>query len=270
MVSPAGWARLGAALEAGSGPAGQDRVDGQLDRGRRRRRRAPARSLPYWLGAGLDVRWAVVQARPEFFSDHETDSQHASRACRRRGELGERERRVYEASLAPNAVLAGAPGSCGRHRGPPRPADRGPGSGTQGTRRERRLAVARRRRPSQRARPGGLGLSASILSYADAIVFTRRSSAPLWLGASRVAVIPPSIDPCATKNRAMDDRAVRAILTRAGLAEGSLGPVGRPAFRRRDGSEGQVGAPHASFAERVGRCGSTSIPSSCTSLAGIA
>ena len=38
--------------------------------------------LPYWLGAGLDVRWAVIQARPAFFTAHETGSQPASRASR--------------------------------------------------------------------------------------------------------------------------------------------------------------------------------------------
>ena len=58
---------------------------------------------------------------------------------------------------------------------------------------------------------------------ADAIVFTRRSSVPPWLGAARVAVIPPCIDPCATKNLAMEDATVRAILTCAGLAEESSG-----------------------------------------------
>ena len=68
MVSPAGWARLAAALEAGrAGLQGRTvwmvnstAVGGgvaELLRG----------SLPYWLGADLDARWAVVQARPEFF-----------------------------------------------------------------------------------------------------------------------------------------------------------------------------------------------------------
>ena len=76
---------------------------------------------------------------------------------------------------------------------------------------------------------------------ADVIVFTRRSSVPPGLGAARVAVIPPAIDPCATKNMAMDDATARAILSCAGLAGEQQGPVGRPAFRRRDGSDGRVG-----------------------------
>ena len=48
----------------------------------------------------------------------------------------------------------------------------------------------------------------------------------------------------------VDDRAARAILTRAGLAEASVGPVGRPAFLLRDGSEGSSRTPVLDFAER--------------------
>ena len=133
VVSPAGWARLGAALEAGTcRPAGQDRVDGQLDRGRRRRRRAPAQLVPYWLGADLDVRWAVIQARPAFFRltkrIHNMLHGHRRRRGGARGAGAPRLRGLAGAERR----MAGAPGSCGGHRGPPRPADRGPGSGAQG------------------------------------------------------------------------------------------------------------------------------------------
>ena len=59
--------------------------------------------LPYWLGAGLDVRWVVIRAGPAFFRltkrIHNLLHGHPGDG----GELGDRERRGYEAALAPNA-----------------------------------------------------------------------------------------------------------------------------------------------------------------------
>ena len=96
---------------------------------------------------------------------------------------------------------------------------------------------------------------------ADAIVFTRRSSVPPWLGAARVAVIPPSIDPCATKNLTMEDATVRAILTCAGLAGERPGHAGDRRSVAATAPRAVLGAA-AMYGERVGRRGSASIPSS--------
>jgi trehalose synthase len=244
VVSPAGWARLGAALEAGrAGLRGRTvwmvnstAVGGGVAEILRS-------SMPYWLGADLHTRWAVVQARPQFFRItkriHNMLHGHASDE----GELGQRERRVYETSLAPNAVWLEARVRAGDivvlHD--PQTAGLAPALKARG-------ATVVFRSHVGADHPNALVQAAwdfllPYVSYADAIVFTRHSSVPSRLDVARVAVIAPSIDPCATKNRAMDDRAARAILTRAGLVEGSLGPIGPPAFRRRDGSEGQVTRP---------------------------
>ena len=195
VVTAAGWARLGAALQAGHAGL-QDRtvwmvnstaVGGgvaELLRGC-----CPTGSGPSWMCAG---RWS----RPD---RHSSGSRNgfttASRASRRRGGARGAGAPRLRGLAGAERRIAEAPGSCGRHRGPPRPADRGPGSGTEGKRRERRLPVACRRRPPQRARPGGLGLPAChTRSEADAIVFTRRSSAPPWLGARGWrSSLPPSI-----------------------------------------------------------------------------
>jgi trehalose synthase len=244
VVNPAGWERLGVALEAGrAGLQGRTvwmvnstAVGGGVAELLRS-------SMPYWLGAGLDMRWAVVQAGPGFFRITKRIHNMLHGHAGDEGELGPRERRVYEASLAPNAVWLGRRVRAGDvvvlHD--PQTAGLAPAL-------KRRGAYVVFRSHVGADHPNALVQAAwdfllSYVSDADAIVITRPSSAPLWLEASRVAVIAPSIDPCATKNRAMDDCAARAILTRAGLAEGSLGPVGRPAFRRRDGSEGRVGRP---------------------------
>jgi trehalose synthase len=242
MVSETGWAQLDAALQ--SAHAGlQGRTVWMVNStavggGVAELLRA---LLPYWLGAGLDVRWAVIHARPEFFTltkrVHNLLHGHPGDG----GELGERERRIYEASLAPNAS------SLNRrvHAGDivvlhdPQTAGLAPALKASGASVVLRSHVGADR-PNALVRAGWEFLR-PYAAEADVIVFTRRSSVPPWLGAARVAVIPPSIDPCATKNLVMDDATARAILTYAGLAGEQHEPVGRPAFRRRDGSDGHVG-----------------------------
>jgi trehalose synthase len=242
VVSPAGWARLGAALEAGrAGLQGRTvwmvnstAVGGGVAELLRT-------FMPYWLGADVDVRWAVIQARPAFFTltkrVHNMLHGHPGDG----GQLGERERRVYEAALAPNAT------SLRRRIRPgaivvlhdPQTAGLAPALRASGAKIVWRSHVGADQ-PNALVRAAWEFLR-PYAADADAFVFTRRASVPPWLRAGRVAVIPPSIDPCATKNLAMDDRAVRAILSRAGLAAGWPGEGGRPTFRRRDGSEGRVG-----------------------------
>lgn len=55
------------------------------------------------------------------------------------------------------------------------------------------------------------------LEHCDAFVFSRRQYAPDWLPPSAVAVIPPSIDPFSTKNKALSPAEVSAILQDAGI-----------------------------------------------------
>ncbi|WP_374969220.1 glycosyltransferase [Terrabacter sp. BE26] len=74
---------------------------------------------------------------------------------------------------------------------------------------------------------------------ADAYVFSRREYAPAWLPASRVWVIPPSLDPFSAKNAPMADESVRGALHRAGIVE-RLDGDGNVAFVRRNGTSGLV------------------------------
>jgi trehalose synthase len=73
------------------------------------------------------------------------------------------------------------------------------------------------------------------LADVDAYVFSRAAFAPSWADAQRVFVIPPSIDPFAPKNQAMDPEEVEAVLRYVGLiaAAHRFHPGGRVAGSRR-------------------------------------
>jgi trehalose synthase len=77
------------------------------------------------------------------------------------------------------------------------------------------------------------------LDDADAVVFSRAAYAPTWLPASKVWIIPPSIDPFSPKNQDLDDATVEAILHRIGLTDRAA-DANRASFTRRDGTTGDV------------------------------
>src|SRR5215212_2979260 len=174
--------------------------------------------VPYFVGAGLDVRWAVIHAHPAFFTLTKRIHNQLHGHPGDGGELGEHERGIYEASLASNSrslkrwvrpddiVVLHDPQTAGLA-----PALKACGASV----------VLRSHVGADQANALVRTAWSFLRPYtteADAIVFTRRSSVPQWLGAARVAMIPPSIDPCATKNMEMDDASARAILTRTGFA----------------------------------------------------
>lgn len=65
------------------------------------------------------------------------------------------------------------------------------------------------------------------LQDAQAYVFSRRDYVPDFLDPARVSVIPPAIDPFATKNRTMEPEMCRSVLSAAGLlaAEPEVEPL---------------------------------------------
>lgn len=80
------------------------------------------------------------------------------------------------------------------------------------------------------------------LGACDAFVFSRRSYVPRWVAGDRVSVIAPSIDPFSPKNRPIPASDLPAFLAPIGLTVGE--PAGRPAaFTRSDGSLGAVSHP---------------------------
>jgi trehalose synthase len=80
---------------------------------------------------------------------------------------------------------------------------------------------------------------------AHASVFSRAAFAPSFLAPERLAIIPPSIDPFATKNRSLPRAAVAAILGGAGLLDSSStdGRVTRRAEILRSGGPVRAGEP---------------------------
>jgi trehalose synthase len=86
------------------------------------------------------------------------------------------------------------------------------------------------------------------LAMAHGWVFSRRAYVPAWLPDENVWVIPPSIDPFATKNQELEPESVRAILATIGVLDDAVvAGVGR--FRRRDGSAGEVVRPASVVAD---------------------
>jgi trehalose synthase len=190
--------------------------------------------VPYWRGAGLEVRWVVVRAPPRFFTvtkrlhnwlhGHPGDGR----------ELGDRERRMYEQVLARNAAWLG-------HRLRPRdvvvchdPQTAGllPALAKTGATLVWRSHVGADR-PNQLTRAGWEFL-AGYLRTAAAVVLTRLGSVPPQLAGLPVWVIPPCIDPCATKNRELPAENATAILDHTGIASGSS--TGAPIAIARDGT----------------------------------
>ena len=172
---------------------------------------------PYWLDAGIDAHWAVVGGGPAFFRITKRIHNLLHGYPGDDGQLGSLEQRVYEraleparvwlerrlrvgdvvvlhdpqtAGLAPALKAAGAHVVCRSHVGAE------PGDALAGATREFLRTYA---------------------ASADAIVLTRRSDPLPQLGAPRIVVIPPCIDPCSPKNRSMPLADARRLLTEAGL-----------------------------------------------------
>jgi trehalose synthase len=88
------------------------------------------------------------------------------------------------------------------------------------------------------------------LADADGYVFSRRQYVPSWLPDARTWIVPPSIDPFATKNQPMSEATVQAVLARIGVLDGvpSDGPC---RFVRLDGTEGEVTGKASVVAEAL-------------------
>jgi trehalose synthase len=82
----------------------------------------------------------------------------------------------------------------------------------------------------------------ALVEPADAFIFSRPSYVPEWVPPERVQIIAPSIDPFSTKNAQIEPVDVAAALRQAGLVDLPAGG-GSLVFGRRGGSTGSV-RPH--------------------------
>ena len=191
--------------------------------------------LPYWRAAGIDQHWAVLSAGSAFFQVtkriHNFLHGHAGDG----GELGQRERRVYERALAANAVRLAPlirPGDVVVLHDPQT-------AGLLPALKARGATVVWRSHVGA-DRPNALTAAAwtflePYLVDADAYVFSRHPDEPPRLGQAPTAIIPPCIDPTSTKNRDLDPFLARAILAHAGIAKPD-GMAGKPIYHRHDAS----------------------------------
>jgi len=195
--------------------------------------------LAYGRGAGLDIRWLVIQGDPAFFEITKRIHNGLYGSPGDGGALGKAERGHYERVLRRNAdelrVLV-RPGDVVLVHDP-QPAGLVPLLKSVGAKAVWRchVGVDEPNEWSDRS----WSFLRPYLDEVDAFVFSRRAFAPTWADKGRLHVIPPSIDPFSAKNEPISQRNVRLILGYTGLIAGD-GEIPSVPFSRRDGSPGRI------------------------------
>jgi trehalose synthase len=195
--------------------------------------------LAYARGAGVDARWVVIEGDPAFFAITKRIHNGLYGSPGDGGELGEEERRHYEAVQRRNAdelLAIVRPGDLVLIHDP-QPAGLATPVRRAGARVVWRCHVGldEPNRWTERAweflRP--------YLVDVEAIVVSRTAFAPPWADEAQVSVIPPSIDPFSAKNEPVSRHNVLLSLSYVGLLEGVGSPPAVP-FTHRDGSRGRI------------------------------
>jgi len=195
--------------------------------------------LPYVRGAGIDVRWLVIEGDERFFEITKRIHNRLYGSEGDGGPLGADEHRHYDSVLEGNAAqLAGVvrPGDVVLIHDP-QPA------GLSGIVRKRGARVVWRCHIGTESSSACSELGWAFLRryleppMADAYVFTRRQFAPSWLPAELVHEITPSIDPFAPKNQELTEEEAEALLASAGLLSGRQRDA---TYRRPDGTSRRI------------------------------
>jgi trehalose synthase len=197
--------------------------------------------LAYGRGAGVDTRWLVLNADPQFFAITKRLHNVLHGEAGDGGPLGDAERAHYEQVLAANLrdmtpmvrrgdiVLLHDPQTAGLAAG----------LAGLGAHVAWRSHIGRDE-PNEHTEAGWAFLR-PYLEACEAFVFSRRQYAPDFVDASRLRIIAPSIDPFAAKNLDLSAESVDAILRRAGLVDGQVDTDVAPVpFVRRDGTTGHL------------------------------
>ena len=194
--------------------------------------------LAYARGMGLDVRWAVVEGREDYFRVTKRIHNHLHGFPGDGGELGDAERKIYdevteinasalEEMVAPDDIVI-------VHD--PQPA------GLVAHAKELAAGVMWRCHvgidmPNEIARNAWNFLIPHV-KVADRYVFSRQAFEWEGLDASKMFVIPPSIDAFSAKNQELSRETIGAILRISGIMPDA--PHGDPVFAREDGTEARV------------------------------
>jgi trehalose synthase len=195
--------------------------------------------VAYARGAGVDVRWVVIDGTPDFFAVTKRIHNRLHGAMGDGGALDDEARAVYEQVLADNLPALSErvrPGDVAIVHDP-QPA------GLITALRAAGAAVIWRchvglDHPNELAREAWDFLCPYLLE-ADAYVFSRESFAWECLDRERIFVIAPSIDVFSPKNEDLDRATVLAVLRASGLLSDG-GKEERSRFRRQDATPSRV------------------------------
>ena len=194
--------------------------------------------VAYVRGVGFDCRWTVVSGDDDFFEVTKRIHNRLHGAAGDGGPLGDQERAVYDRITAANARDLAAviqPGDLVLLHDPQTAGLVEP-LVSHGARVIWRCHVGLDS-PNELARSAWEFLRPYVTS-AEAYVFSRAAFAWEDLDATRLCVIPPSIDVFTPKNQEMPDEAVAAILARTGLIDAPVS--GEPIFTDSDGKPARV------------------------------
>lgn len=195
--------------------------------------------VAYGRGVGVDVRWLVIDADPEFFAITKRLHNGLYGGPGDGGELGEPERAHYERvshANEPRLLSAVRPGDLVIVH------DHQPAGLVRSIKDAGARVVWRCHTGRDAPNPWTERAWAFLRPYvedADGIVVSRREFAPPWMAESRIRVIPPSIDPFSPKNEPMSHRNARVAAGFVGLVGGEVSRPEVP-FTRRDGSSGRI------------------------------
>jgi trehalose synthase len=233
VVTPAGWSRLQADLEAARPLLAERRIwlvnSTAVGGGVAEMLRSLA---PYACGAGFDVRWVVITGSPAFFAV--TKELHNQLHGHARKALDADARAIYESTLVRSgAELASriGPGDVVVLHDPQ----------TAGLAQPLRSAGATVIWRSHVGTDDANSVTQCAWDFlmphlraADACVFTRDRFVPPELRTERVRKVAPSIDPLSTKNDHMPPHTVAAILEHVGIVRTRNEPRTAPRFTPRD------------------------------------
>jgi trehalose synthase len=209
-------------------------------------------TLRYSRGLGVDVRWLVIEAPPEFFriTKRIHNALHDSRGDGSPLELDQHS--LYERVLHDNVAMLDAlmrPTDLVICHDP-QTAGLVPILLKMGCTVVWRCHIGHDGRGEEVER--GWKFLRKYLEHVHVGVFSRGAYAPNWFPAKKTMVLPPTIDPFSTKNQELGEEATAAILGQVGLIEPREGhDTTASVFTRDDGSAGRV--DHEAVVIRAGR-----------------
>jgi trehalose synthase len=193
----------------------------------------------YIKDAGVDIRWHVIAGDAKFFAITKRVHNRLHGATGDAGELGTIEDQHYSTVAAANATSARAfvqkDDVVLLHD--PQTAGMAAALAETGARVVWRCHVGRD--GTNHLTDEAWSFLRPHLAACEACIFSRRQYVPQWMDASRVHIIPPSIDPFSPKNQEMSDINVLRSLRRIGLLQ-HRGKSPPGTFVRSDGRPGLI------------------------------